>query len=65
VLATRGPDAILPRGSTVDMVLDRALSFSEADVSFGIYQPPRMGVSSGSEPDNSKPPLITRHPFPY
>ena len=33
VLATRGPDAVLPRGSTVEMVLDRDLTFTRAEVS--------------------------------
>ena len=32
VLLTRGPDAILERGSTVEMVLDRSLKFSEDDL---------------------------------
>jgi len=64
VLATRGPDAVLPRGSTVDMVLDRPLAFTETDLNFGNYQPPRMGVSGG-EQDNPKPPVIARRTFPY
>jgi type IV secretion system protein VirB10 len=64
VLATRGPDAVLQRGSTVDMVLDRSLSFTEADLSFGNYQPPRMGVG-GPAPENPKSPDIARRPFPY
>lgn len=64
VLATRGPDAILLRGSTVDMVLDRSLAFSIADLNFGNYQPPRMGVS-GAEPVEAKPAVIARRPFPY
>jgi hypothetical protein len=34
VLLTRGPDAVLERGSTVDMVLDREISFSPADLNF-------------------------------
>jgi len=34
VLLTRGPDATLLRGSTVEMVLDRALTFSAADLDF-------------------------------
>jgi hypothetical protein len=46
VLATRGPDAVLSRGSTVEMVLDRSVSFSEADLNFGNYQPPHAAVSS-------------------
>lgn len=32
VLLTRGPDAILERGSTIEMVLDRSLKFSESDL---------------------------------
>lgn len=32
VLLTRGPDAILERGSTVEMVLDRTLKFEESEL---------------------------------
>ncbi len=32
VLATRGPEATLDRGSTVEMVLDRPLTFNKADL---------------------------------
>ncbi len=41
VLATRGPDAVLPKGSTVEMVLDRPLKFTETDLNFtaGIPHP--------------------------
>jgi hypothetical protein len=53
VLATRGPDAVLSRGSTVEMVLDRQVQFSEPDLNFGGYQPPRNGASS-APPDPSK-----------
>jgi len=34
VLATRGPDAVLPRGSTVEMILDRSLKFAESELNF-------------------------------
>lgn len=34
VLATRGPDAVLTKGSTVEMVLDRPLAFQSADLNF-------------------------------
>ena len=47
VLATRGPDAVLAKGSTVEMVLDRALSFSDTELNFGNYQPPRAASSPG------------------
>ena len=34
VLASRGPEAVLARGSTLEMVLDRTLSFDEAELDF-------------------------------
>lgn len=34
ILATRGPDAMLTKGTTVEMLLDRPLSFSEEEVDF-------------------------------
>lgn len=34
VLLTRGPDAVLAKGSTVEMVLDRPLTFSASEVNF-------------------------------
>ena len=34
VLLTRGPDAILAKGSTVEMVLDRPLTFAPGEVNF-------------------------------
>jgi type IV secretion system protein VirB10 len=42
ILATRGPDATLAKGDTVEMVLDRDLTFTESDLDFGNYQAPRM-----------------------
>jgi hypothetical protein len=50
VLVTRGPDAVLSRGTTVEMVLDRSISFSESELNFGGYQPARTGGSSGPAP---------------
>jgi type IV secretion system protein VirB10 len=38
VLLSRGPEAVLPKGTTVEMVLDRALLFSEGELEFG-YTP--------------------------
>jgi hypothetical protein len=43
VLMSRGPDAVLSRGSTVEMLLDRSVSFQENELNFsGGYQAPRM-----------------------
>jgi len=50
VLATRGPDAVLPRGSTVEMVLDRSVTFSENDLNFGSYQPPHGAAATSLLP---------------
>jgi type IV secretion system protein VirB10 len=48
VLLTRGPDAVLERGSTVDMVLDRELDFSPADLNFarGVPAPAPIGPAT-------------------
>ena len=54
VLATRGPDAVLARGSTVEMVLDRPVTFDESDLNFGGYQRPRSAVNSAA-PATSAP----------
>jgi len=53
VLLTRGPDAVLAKGSTIEMVLDRPLTFKASEVNFtttatsGHY-------SEGSGPASSK-----------
>jgi hypothetical protein len=54
VLATRGPDAILPRGATVEMVLDRPVIFSESDLNFGNYQPPHGVPAPSFQPASTK-----------
>jgi hypothetical protein len=54
VLATRGPDAVLSRGTTVEMVIDRPVSFSDADLNFGNYQPPHAAASSAPLPQQSE-----------
>ncbi|HMF78066.1 MAG TPA: hypothetical protein VK604_20585 [Bryobacteraceae bacterium] len=47
VLAARGPDATLDRGSTVEMVLDRPLSFSRADLD-STGAPPSAALPDGT-----------------
>jgi type IV secretion system protein VirB10 len=61
VLVSRGPDAILARGTTVEMILDRQISFSESELNFGNYQPPRVSATS-STPVGTAPPVF--RPFP-
>ena len=57
VLASRGPDAVLARGSTLEMVLDRQISFNESELNFGNYQAPRAAVVPA--PDASADPHST------
>jgi hypothetical protein len=49
VLSSRGPDAVLARGSTLEMVLDRPISFTENDLNFGNYQAPRAAVAGAPD----------------
>ncbi len=52
VLLTRGPEAILAKGSTVEMVLDRALTFDAAELNFS--NAPAVGhFSDGPGPTSS------------
>jgi type IV secretion system protein VirB10 len=52
VLLTRGPEAILAKGSTVEMVLDRPLTFESAELNFS--NAPQAGhFSDGPGPSTS------------
>ncbi len=50
VLFTRGPDAVLARGTSVEMVLDRSVNFDENDLDFSNAPPRRGGSGDGSGP---------------
>jgi hypothetical protein len=47
---------VLTKGTTLEMVLDRALIFNEDELNFGGYQPPRttLGVAQPGEQDRSR-----------
>jgi hypothetical protein len=47
VLMSRGPEAVLPRGTTVEMILDRTLEYTDSDLEFA-PQTRRQIVDSGS-----------------
>jgi hypothetical protein len=49
VLLSRGPDAMLTKGSTIEMVLDRPLLFETSDLNFS-SAPPHASQSEGSAP---------------
>jgi hypothetical protein len=49
VLVTRGPDAVLAKGTTIEMVLDRQLSYDDAELNF-TNLPQRYSAGDGSGP---------------
>jgi type IV secretion system protein VirB10 len=53
VLLSRGPDAVLEKGATVEMVLDRPIRFNDAELNFGGYQPPRSVYVNPPVPSSS------------
>src|SRR5215471_8186962 len=60
VLLSRGPDAVLARGSTLEMILDRPISYNESELNFGAYQAPRQpsaGAPAESGTDRKGLPL--------
>ena len=50
VLLTRGPDAILAKGTTIEMVLDRPLQFEEGEIDFGSVMTRPSNASGGPLP---------------
>jgi hypothetical protein len=62
VLASRGPDAVLTKGSTVEMVLDRSLTFQPSDLDFR-GAPPRAPVSEGGPDAQPQHASWPRMPF--
>jgi hypothetical protein len=63
VLLTRGPDAILAKGTTMEMVLDRNLQFSTAEIDFRNSMP-RAQSSDGPGPQPSRKTQPKRWPLP-
>ncbi|HTQ52888.1 MAG TPA: hypothetical protein VMI94_00415 [Bryobacteraceae bacterium] len=62
VLLTRGPDAVLAKGSTVEMVTDRPLRFKAGEVAFGTLPP---GHFSGVAPVQAAPKKSNWRPWPF
>jgi type IV secretion system protein VirB10 len=63
VLLSRGPDAVLAKGSTIEMVLDRPVNFDEADLNFGNYQPPPPPSEAPSTAPAKSGSPVGRFPF--
>jgi type IV secretion system protein VirB10 len=63
VLVTRGPDAVLAKGTTVEMVLDHPIRFEESDLDFSNSAPSRKS-GEGSGPLPSKKAQATTRRWP-
>ena len=63
VLMTRGPEATLSKGSTVEMVLDRSLTYQESDLQFS-NAPPRAAIGDGGPRTQRATGWTPRSPIP-
>ena len=63
VLFTRGPEAVLAKGTTVEMVLDRQLQYNDDELDFSKV-PPRAGVSDAGGPLPSRKTQSPTRRFP-
>lgn len=67
VLLTRGPDAVLAKGSTIEMVLDRPVAFDASDLDFGNSMR-RVSTAEGGGPlpsQKHKPLPLPGQRWPY
>ena len=67
VLLSRGPEAILAKGSTIEMVLDRPLRFDESELNFGPTTSQHFSEGAGplpSQKGGSNVPIPPRR-FPF
>jgi hypothetical protein len=62
VLVSRGPDAMLTRGTNVEMVLDRPLEYQVADLDFS-HAPPSRALTDGQGPQQTNKGGF-RRPYP-
>ncbi len=60
VLLTRGPDAVLAQGSTIEMVLDREIVLAPGELNFGAVQPVRISEAPATA---TRTPVRSRFPF--
>jgi type IV secretion system protein VirB10 len=64
ILLTRGPDVLLAKGSTVEMLLDRPISFEESELDFSNAPAVRRSKSAdGPIQKKSNTPLTNRPPL--
>jgi type IV secretory pathway VirB10-like protein len=62
ILLTRGPEAILAKGTTIEMILDRKVEFDESELDFSNSQARRGGSGDGAGPVPSRHSQPSRYP---
>lgn len=62
VMFTRGPEAVLAKGTTIEMMLDRTVTFNEADLDFSKAPPSPAPPSDSGGPLQNKKSTIHRFP---
>ena len=62
VMFTRGPEAVLTKGTTIEMMLDRTVTFDEADLDFSNALPRRPNSSDAGGPLPSQKTPVRRFP---
>ena len=63
VMFTRGPEAVLAKGTTIEMMLDRTVTFDETDLDFSNAPGRRVSTSDGGGPlPSQKTPVVRRFP---
>ncbi len=65
VLLSRGPDAVLAKGSTIEMVLDRPVSFDSGELNFAGYQPPPPPSQATVPASSTNRGIVPRPPLPF
>ena len=50
VLLSRGPDAVLAKGTTLEMITDRPLQFEKSEIDFGAVQPGHYSAGAVAPP---------------
>lgn len=63
VLLTRGPEAVLAKGTTIEMMLDRTVSFDETELDFSNSPGRRVSTNDAGGPlPSRKTPAVRRFP---
>jgi type IV secretion system protein VirB10 len=65
VLLSRGPDATLTKGTTMEMVLDRPLAFTKSEIDFRNAAPRPPMADSGSGPEQPQQNQRRWTPWPF